>query len=41
MLAFKNGARTGEAAAQMDPIVENLDLKDMMDLAAYVATLYP
>lgn len=41
MLAFKNGARTGEAAKQMDPVVEKLELEDMMALAAYVGSLYP
>jgi cytochrome c553 len=41
MLAFKNGARTGEAAKQMDPVVEKLELEDMVALAAYVGSLYP
>lgn len=41
MLAFKNGARTGEAAKQMDPTVEKLELEDMIALAAYVGSLYP
>ena len=41
ILAFKNGARTGEAAKQMDPVVEKLELEDMVALAAYVGSLYP
>lgn len=41
LLAFKNGARTNEAAAQMTPVVEKLELADMIALAAYVGSLYP
>ncbi len=41
LLAFKNGARTGEAADQMKPTVEKLELEDMIGLAAYVGSLYP
>jgi len=41
LLAFKNGTRTGEAAAQMAPTVEKLELEDMIALAAYVGSLYP
>jgi len=41
LLAFKNGTRTGEAAAQMGPTVEKLELDDMIALAAYVGSLYP
>ena len=41
LLAFKNGTRTGEAAAQMAPTVEKLELPDMIALAAYVGSLYP
>jgi cytochrome c553 len=41
LLAFKNGTRTGEAAAQMAPTVEKLELADMIALAAYVGSLYP
>jgi len=41
LLAFKNGVRTGEAAAQMAPTVEKLELDDMIALAAYVGSLYP
>jgi cytochrome c553 len=41
LLAFKNGDRRGEAAAQMGPTVEKLELDDMIALAAYVGSLYP
>jgi cytochrome c553 len=41
MLAFKNGIRTNEAAKQMTPVVEKLELNDMIDVVAYVASLYP
>ena len=41
LLAFKNGARTGEAADQMKPTVEKLELEDMIALAAYLGSLYP
>ena len=41
MLAFKNGTRSGEAAKQMDPVIEKLELEDMIALAAYVGSLYP
>jgi cytochrome c553 len=41
LLAFKNGTRGGEAAAQMTPTVEKLELDDMIALAAYVGSLYP
>ncbi len=41
LLAFKNGARSGEAAAQMTPTVEKLELDDMIALAAYMGSLYP
>lgn len=41
LLAFRNGARTNEAAAQMTPVVEKLELEDMVALAAYVGSLYP
>jgi len=41
LIAFKNGARTNEAAAQMAPVVEKLELEDMIALAAYVGSLYP
>jgi cytochrome c553 len=41
MLAFRNGARTGEAANQMTPTVEKLTLGEMIDIVAYVSSLYP
>ncbi len=41
MLAFRNSIRTGEAAQQMIPTVEKLELTDMIALAAYVGSLYP
>jgi cytochrome c553 len=41
LIGFRNGLRTNEAAKQMDPVVEKLELKDMVALAAYVGSLYP
>jgi cytochrome c553 len=41
MLAYKNGERHGEHAAQMAPVVEKLELDDLIALAAYVGSLYP
>ena len=41
LLAFRNGTRSGEAAQQMIPTVEKLELDDMIALAAYVGSLYP
>jgi cytochrome c553 len=41
MLAFRNGTRTGDAAAQMTPVVDRLTLKEMIDVVAYVSSLYP
>jgi cytochrome c553 len=41
MLLFKAGGRTNEASRQMTPVVEKLALADMIDIAAYLATLYP
>ena len=41
LLAFRNGTRTGDAAKQMDPVVEKLTLDEMIDLVAYVGSLYP
>jgi cytochrome c553 len=41
LIAFKNGARTNEAAKQMDAVVEKLELEDMVALAAWVGSLYP
>jgi cytochrome c553 len=41
LLSFKAGGRTNEASRQMTPVVEKLELSDMIDIAAYLATLYP
>ena len=41
LLSFKAGGRTNEASRQMTPVVEKLELADMIDVAAYLATLYP
>jgi cytochrome c553 len=41
MLAFRNGSRTNEAAAQMTPVVEKLTLGEMIDVVAYLGSLYP
>jgi cytochrome c553 len=41
LLAFRNGTRAGDAAAQMTPVVEKLTLTEMIDVAAYLASLYP
>ncbi|HEU4780159.1 MAG TPA: c-type cytochrome [Steroidobacteraceae bacterium] len=41
LLAFRNGTRTGEAATQMTPSVEKLSLSEMIDVVAYLGSLYP
>jgi cytochrome c553 len=41
LIGFRNGLRANEAAKQMDAVVEKLELKDMVALAAYVGSLYP
>jgi len=41
LLAFRNGTRTNDAAAQMAPVLEKLTLNDMIDVAAYLGSLYP
>jgi cytochrome c553 len=41
LLAFRNGTRTGDAAAQMKPVVDKLTLNEMIDVVAYVGSLYP
>ena len=41
MLAFRNGARTGDAAKQMTPVVDKLTLDEMIDVVAYLGSLYP
>jgi cytochrome c553 len=41
MLAFRNGTRANEAALQMAPVVEKLTLNEMIDVVAYLGSLYP
>jgi cytochrome c553 len=41
MLAFRNGMRASEAAKQMTPVVEKLTLSEMIDVVAFLGTLYP
>ena len=41
LLAFKTGTRANEASKQMLPVVQKLELGDMVDIATYLATLYP
>lgn len=41
LLAFRNGARVNGKSAQMNAVVEKLTLEDMIDLVAYVSSLYP
>jgi cytochrome c553 len=41
LLAFRNGTRANDASAQMTPVVEKLTLTEMIDLVAYVGSLYP
>jgi cytochrome c553 len=41
MLAFRNGTRSNEAAKQMTPVVEKLTLNEMIDVVAYLGSLYP
>lgn len=41
LLAFRNDTRAGEAAQQMKPVVEKLTVNEMIDLAAYLGSLYP
>jgi cytochrome c553 len=38
---FKHGTRAGADSAQMKPSVEKLSIRDMISLAAYVASLAP
>jgi cytochrome c553 len=38
---FKHGARKGSGAAMMQPTVEKLGIEDVVNLAAYLATLAP
>jgi cytochrome c553 len=41
MLAFRNGTRANEASPQMAPVVEKLTLSEMIDVVAYLGSLYP
>ena len=41
LLAFHNGTRSNAQAAQMKPVVEKLDLEDMIAISAYLGSLYP
>ena len=41
LVAFRNGARKNEEAQLMKPVVENLSIDDMVDIAAYLGSLYP
>jgi hypothetical protein len=40
-LAFKTGARTGTTAQPMNVVVTNLQLNNMIDVAAYAGSLQP
>jgi cytochrome c553 len=41
LLAFKTGGRVNENAKLMAPVVEKLEVNDMVDIVAYLGTLYP
>jgi cytochrome c553 len=41
LLSFQHGLRANEAGKQMQPVVEKLELADMVAIAAYLASLYP
>jgi len=41
LLAFRNGTRANEASKQMAPVVEKLTLTEMIDVVAYLGSLYP
>jgi cytochrome c553 len=41
LIEFKRGARLTETAKQMDATVAKLELDDMIDVVAYLGTLYP
>ena len=41
LLAFRNGKRSSEVAKQMAPVVEKLTLAEMIDVVAYLGSLYP
>ena len=41
LIAFRNGTRANEASVQMAPVVEKLTLNEMIDVVAYLGSLYP
>jgi cytochrome c553 len=41
MLAFRNEGRANDASQQMKPVLEKLTLNEMIDVAAYLGSLYP
>jgi cytochrome c553 len=41
LLAFRNGTRANEASKKMTPVIEKLTLTEMIDVAAYLGSLYP
>lgn len=41
LVAFRTGARAGASGAPMQPVVANLELDDMIAVAAYAASLTP
>lgn len=41
LLSFQHGLRTNEAGKLMQPVVEKLELPDMVAIAAYLSSLYP
>jgi cytochrome c553 len=41
LLAFQTGARSGATAQPMQPVVANLDIGNLIDAAAFAASLRP
>jgi len=41
LLAFRDGGRANDASQQMKPVLEKLSLNDMIDVVAYLGSLYP
>ena len=41
LLSFQHGLRANEAGKAMQPVVEKLELADMVAIAAYLGSLYP
>jgi cytochrome c553 len=41
LLAFQQGMRSSESGKPMQPVVEKLELADMVAIAAYLGSLYP